>query len=889
MQHKSGALLHRPATGPLRMTKSSMPLQLTPLIGRESELAQICRLLRQPDVRLLTLTGTGGVGKTRLGLAATSILLEEFSDGVCFVPLAPISDPGLVIPTIAQALGLWEAGDRSLLEQLQAYLLEQHLLLLLDNFEQVIAAAPQLARLLAYSPKLSILVTSRAPLHISGEHEFPVAPLPVPDLKQLPVLADLAQVATVHLFLQRAQAIRADFQLTEANAPTIAEICAWLDGLPLAIELAAARVKLLPPQALLKRLEHRLSVLTGGARNLPARQQTLHNTIQWSYDLLSTEERQLFRTLSVFVGGCTLEAATSVAQAAHDPGSDTDQAMQVLEAIASLLDKSLLLQTEQEGEEPRFMMLETIREFALEGLQAHGELATARQAHAAHYLQLAEEANRHLFSAAAGSWFERLEQEYPNLRTALEWALEREDEEAGIGIETAVRLASALTRFWTVRVYLSEGRIFLQRVLAASERSVASLRAKALYAAGWIAWYQEDYVWIEEVCSEGLPLFQQFEDRDGTALTLFGLAGAALHKRDYTRAHALAKESLALLRAGGDSWLAPAVLLFLGRLASLRGDYRGAQQLFEQSLALYKRLGYPGDTGWPLIYLARDAITQGEHGQARTQLEEALGLFREAHNKWGIAHALGFLGQVTLTQGDIAAAYVYLTESSLLNQEVGNRRSIAWSLFLLASAVALQGDIASARELYGQGLDIAIALGHRGLIASCLQALAAAVTAQGQPAWAARLWGAAESVRQSNIASLPQALRVHVEQAQAIARTQLGKGVFAHVLAEGRAMTPEQALAAQDPSETRSPSLAGLPPAPPTPPVKRSSAYPAGLTAREVEVLRLVAQGLTDAQVAEQLVVSPRTVTTHLTSIYNKLGVNSRAAATRFAAEHQLI
>ncbi len=375
------------------------------------------------------------------------------------MPLAPVSDPERVIPTIAQAVGLWEAGDRPLLEQVQDALRDRQLLLLLDNFEQVLAAAPRLVDLLSFCPSLSILVTSRAVLRISGEYEFTVPPLAVPDLSHSTTDEDLAQVATVRLFVERAQAIQPGFQLTPVNVRAIAEICARLDGLPLAIELAAARIKLLPPQALLKRLSHRLEVLTGGVRDLPNRQQTLRNTIQWSYDLLSAQEQHLFRRLSVFVGGSSLQAAEAVAQAvAHTDTAGIHQATEVLEGIVSLLDKSLLQQTELEGEEPRLMMLETIREYGLTCLQACGELEATRRAHALYYLQLAEEAAAYSFSAEAGRWFELLEREQENMRAALEWTMARQDEDAESDIEIAVRLDWALWRFWSVRGHLSEGR-----------------------------------------------------------------------------------------------------------------------------------------------------------------------------------------------------------------------------------------------------------------------------------------------------------------------------------------------------------------------------------------------------------------------------------------------
>jgi predicted ATPase len=668
----------------------NLPVQRTGFVGREKEVAVARELLLRQDVRLVTVTGPGGIGKTRLAVEVASGLLEYFSGGAHFVPLSSLSDPGLIPSAIVQALRIREAGGQSPLEILKKDLQDSShgpMLLVLDNFEHLMQAAPTVAELLATGPNLKIMVTSRAALHVYGEHEFPVPPLALPDSRSLPSIEVLSQCPAVALFIQRAMAAKPDFELNRENAGVVSEICARLDGLPLAIELAAARVKVLSPSSMLTRLASRLQLLTGGARDLPQRQQTLRAAIDWSYDLLSAAEQKLFRRLSVFVGGCTLEGVEAVC----DTRGDLD--LDLLDGMASMVDKSLAQQVEQAKGESRFVMLETIREYALDKLDASGEKAQAKRAHAAYCLVLAEEEAK---EQAGGEWLDRFTSEHDNFRAGLGWLTETGDAEWGL------RLGTALFRFWEIREYFAEGRDRLGRLLKlAGAAGPTKARTRALFSAGVLAGEQGDYASAETLLGESLGIARQLDDKTGVAVSLNALAVFARDRGDVATANALFEESLVLWRELGDQKAIARALSNLANVVKLQGDYVRARSLYAECLSIFQGLHDRTGVAWSMNYQGDVARDQGDSAGAQKLYEQGLAIFRELDDRWGIAGTLADLGTLAREQRNYPAAHSLHRESIRIFQQLGHKRGLARLLECFACSAAVELEAERALRLAG--------------------------------------------------------------------------------------------------------------------------------------------------------------------------------------------
>jgi predicted ATPase/class 3 adenylate cyclase len=626
----------------LDATPNNLPTQLSSFLGRERELAEVEALLEK--ARLLTLTGPGGTGKTRLALQVAARVADSFPDGIYFVPLASLRDPELVPGTIAHELGLADRGGLDPMTGLRDHLRERRILLILDNFEQVPDAAPIVGELLSSAPRLAILATSRSTLRVYGEQEYPVPPLAVPDPAHLPSLATLSQYEAVALFIERAMAAKPDFAVTNENAPAVAEICARLDGLPLAIELAAARSNVLGPQAMLARLGHRLTLLSGGARDRPERQQTLRGAIDWSHDLLSDDERALFRRLSVFVGGARLDAIEGVC-----PGDELS--IDLLDGLTSLVDKSLLRQSTAPDGEPRFFMLETIREYALERLDESGHGPELRRRHAAHYASLADAAQTHLLASDKREWLDRLEEDHHNLRATLDWAVGEPE------IVLSLRLVFCLWRFWQMRGYLAEGTDRTRRALALpGVEDHPRERADALEASGGLAWWRGDFPDCQASYEECLALRRTLGEPEALAEALYNAAFAlgpfgGSHQNEELSA-AYIEEALDVWRRIGNEHGIAKALWVKANVKWTNNDFDGSQVQIEDALPIFRRLDDSFLTGWSLYDLGLLHVRSRELEKAAGELDEALRIFSAADDVSGYTLVLDAYAAHALAAGD---------------------------------------------------------------------------------------------------------------------------------------------------------------------------------------------------------------------------------------------
>lgn len=823
------------------MTSSyNLPHQLTTFVGRQQEIAEISELLASK--RLVTVLGTGGSGKTRLALQLASVLIDRF-EGVWFVELDTISNPSLVPQEVIGALGIREeiGPARDLVSAIASYLDGKHCLLVIDNCEHLVDACTALVdSLLRACPHLHIIATSRQALGVPGELTWPIPSLSLPQHEDAHVaLEEVAQYDAVRLFVDRAAQSRPGFALTRENAEAIVQLCRQLDGLPLALELAAARVKVLSVEQIVQRLGERFRLLIGAGPTLQPRQQTLRALMDWSYELLTDAERALLRSLSVFAGSFGLEAVVSTC------GGEIDE-YELIELLGRLCDKSLMIMEERD-QQARYRLLETIRQYAAEKLHDAGEFELVRGRHRDWYIALVEQAQDGLSGGEQAEWLNRLEMEHDNLRAALEWTIHGEN-----NATTALLMAAQLWRFWDIHGYIGEGRKWLEDALASSEDAPPQVRARALSAAGNLAIDQGDYVAATRLHGETLRLRREIGDQRGI--------GASLSN--------------------------------LGVVARSQGDYDRAVQLYEESLAIFRELGSEASTAGVLSNLGFVVQGQGNYARAEQLFTEAMDLSHKIGDTLGVVISLNNLGEVAQARGDHARAREYYEQGLALDEELGDKLGMVGLLNNLASLAHTEGNQQKAAMLYRQSLLMSKDLGHLPGIAECLEGLAVA-EAPLDYMRATRLFGAAMQLRDRIGAPVAPNEKAEYERQVEGLRSHLGP-VFEAVIEAGKALTIDAAIKIAmetHPLAEASPEAGGAPS-----PEEEAAGLEGQkgeknnlLTKREVEVLRLVAQGCTDAQVANTLSVSTRTVHAHLHSTYEKLEVTSRNAAVHRAAELGLL
>ncbi|MGQ0569170.1 MAG: ATP-binding protein [Armatimonadota bacterium] len=760
---------------------NNLPRQLTSFVGREREMANVKQVLSRD--RLVTLAGSGGCGKTRLAIEIATDLVDAYRDGVWLVELATLSDPGLVPQRVASVMRVREQPGRPLHVTLSEHLKPKHLLIILDNCEHLVRACAQLAELvLRACPDVHILTTSRERLGVGGEVTYRVPSLSLPNLDRVPPFEALTQSEAVRLFVDRATSVMPRFQLTRDNAPLVAHICQRLDGIPLAIELAAARVKVLALDQIALRLNDRFRLLVGGSRTAPTRQQTLRAVMDWSYVLLPEKERVLLGRLSVFAGGWRLEAAESICAG----GSIENEG--ILDLLSELVDKSLVIVDEQAGE-IRYRLLETVRQYGQERLLESGQDAPVRQRHRDWFLGLAERAEVELRGAAQSTWLKCLEVEHDNLRAALEWS----QAEAGTG-EAGLRLAAAMGRFWWMRGYLTEARGWLEGVLKQRGDATSASRARALLEAGRLAWAQSDYTAAGTFLEQSLALSRGFGDRPGIADALNMLGLVAWVQSEYSIAHARYQEGLVLSRDLDDRRRVATLLNNLGRVSMAQGDHAAADSFHRQSLEIYQTMGDIHGIAISLHNLGLTAAAQDRDEEARALFEESLRIRQELGDRHNVVYSLNSLGLVAYRQGRFQQAAELSEESLALSRELGNQEGIANALVNLARLAQHRDNLERAAALGRESLVLRRALGDRRGIAEGLDILAGLASAQGQKERAGRLFGAAAALRDAIGAPIPPADRAEHDRDVASVLSELGEKGPATLL-EGRRMQAEQAIA----------------------------------------------------------------------------------------------